>query len=97
MYDARINHRVGLRERHAVCCCSRLHRDTPTRSQGATEEKEGVVMDGYNEQKYCDKCKRYVRYLTALNQSYCIHCDGKVTVFSKKDMKSFHKSPLIHD
>ena len=44
-------------------------------------------MDFDHERKYCDQCKRYVRFLTSLNESYCVHCDGKVTVFSKKDMK----------
>lgn len=52
-------------------------------------------MEFDHEKKYCDRCKRYVRFLTSLNQSYCVHCDGKVTVFSKKDMKAFHQSPLV--
>ncbi len=54
-------------------------------------------MDFYDDRKYCDRCKRYVRYLTSMNQSYCINCDGKVTVFSKKDMKAFHKTPLLRE
>ena len=54
-------------------------------------------MDFYDDRKYCDRCKRYVRYLTSMNQSYCINCDGKVTVFSEKDMKAFHKTPLLRE
>jgi len=54
-------------------------------------------MESFDERKYCSRCRRYVRYLTSLNQSYCIHCDSKVVLFSKKDMRDFHKSPLMSD
>jgi len=51
-------------------------------------------MDFYGERKYCPRCRRYVRFLMSTNHSYCVHCDQKVQIFSKEDLKKFHKSPL---
>ena len=50
-------------------------------------------MNFYSEKKYCGRCKRYVRYLMSVESSYCVHCDGKVQLFSKSDLKKFHKAP----
>jgi anaerobic ribonucleoside-triphosphate reductase len=37
----------------------------------------------YDEQKWCEQCKTYVRFLMSVNFSYCVHCGGRVRLFSR--------------
>ena len=48
-------------------------------------------MDFYSELKWCNKCKKYVRYLMSIHQSYCIECGSPVTMFNKEDNEKFQK------
>ncbi|MFQ5507560.1 MAG: hypothetical protein ACE5F1_22585 [Planctomycetota bacterium] len=48
------------------------------------------IIDYYNEQKWCEKCHDYVRFLMSVDQSYCVNCGSPVRLFSKKDWESFH-------
>ena len=52
-------------------------------------------MNFYNEYKWCRKCNRYVHFLLAVEHSYCIHCDNRVLLFNKEDLKKFHLSPIL--
>ena len=50
----------------------------------------------YNEQKWCDHCQGYVRFLMSVNHSYCIECGGRVRLFSKDDRQSFQDTVQRH-
>lgn len=50
----------------------------------------------YNEQKWCDDCNRYVRFLMSVNHSYCIECGGRVRLFSGDDKQSFEDNVQRH-
>ncbi len=50
----------------------------------------------YNEQKYCDHCQSYVRFLMSVNHSYCIECGGRVRLFSREDKQSFQETVQRH-
>lgn len=45
--------------------------------------------DFYAETKWCPRCKDYVRYLMSVDYSYCVHCGGKVRLFSDEDTQRF--------
>jgi hypothetical protein len=49
---------------------------------------ETPTMDApefYNEQKWCEQCKRYVRFLMSVNHSFCVDCGSRVRLFSRDD------------
>jgi len=48
-------------------------------------------MDFYSEMKFCTRCKKYVRYLMSVHNSYCSECGEIVTLFSKEDGERFQK------
>jgi hypothetical protein len=50
----------------------------------------------YNEQKFCDHCQDYVRFLMSVNHSYCIECGGRVRLFSREDKQSFQETVQRH-
>jgi len=50
----------------------------------------------YNEQKWCDDCQRYVRFLMSVNHSYCIDCGGRVRLFSGDDKQTFQDHVQRH-
>lgn len=50
----------------------------------------------YEEFKYCPRCNEYVRYLMSPHASYCVHCGGRVHLFSKEDQKLFLRSLELH-
>lgn len=50
----------------------------------------------YTEQKWCEACKGYVRFLMSVNHSYCVDCGGKVTLFSKDDGSRFGETVQRH-
>jgi hypothetical protein len=58
-------------------------------------EGGGEMRIDYSETKYCPRCRRYVRYLMALHESYCVHCDTKVRLFSDEDMNKFKRTPVL--
>lgn len=43
----------------------------------------------YRETKWCEQCKDYVRFLMSVNHSYCVHCGGRVRLFSRDDGRQF--------
>ena len=55
-----------------------------------------MSTDYYNEKKYCDTCKDYVRYIMSVNQSYCTQCGGAVRLFNKKDTEEFTETVQRH-
>jgi len=44
---------------------------------------------GFEEEKYCPRCARYVRFLQSVRYSYCVHCDARVRIFSDRDLAAF--------
>jgi hypothetical protein len=50
----------------------------------------------YNEQKWCEGCKKYVRFLMSVNFSYCVDCGGRVRLFSRHDSKDFQDTVQRH-
>jgi len=48
--------------------------------------------DYYSENKWCNRCRAYVRYMMSLEHSYCVQCGGQVTLFSQEDKEKFQKS-----
>ena len=52
--------------------------------------------DFYGEQKWCDECKQYTRYLMSVNHSYCVTCGSKVRLFSREDSRRFSENVKRH-
>jgi len=50
----------------------------------------------YNEQKWCDHCNTYVRFMMSVNHSYCIECGGRVRLFNRNDSKNFQDTVQRH-
>jgi len=50
----------------------------------------------YSEQKWCDPCGGYVRFLMSVNHSYCIDCGGRVRLFSRDDSRDFQDTVQRH-
>lgn len=50
----------------------------------------------YNEQKWCDQCKQYVRFLMSVNHSYCVCCGGRVRLFNRDDSRHFQETVQRH-
>lgn len=50
----------------------------------------------YDEQKWCEQCGKYVRFLMSVNHSYCVHCGDRVRLFSKKDSVRFQDNVQRH-
>ncbi|HEB52043.1 MAG TPA: hypothetical protein ENI87_02185 [bacterium] len=50
----------------------------------------------YNEQKWCEHCQSYVRFLMSVNHSYCIECGGRVRLFSRSDKERFQDTVQRH-
>ena len=55
-----------------------------------------ISNEFYNEQKYCDHCQSYVRFLMSVNHSYCIECGGRVRLFNREDKQSFQETVQRH-
>ncbi|MCA8958069.1 MAG: hypothetical protein KDC87_18480 [Planctomycetes bacterium] len=47
------------------------------------------TQDYENDKKWCEKCKRYQRYLMSVDRSYCVDCGSEVRLFSKEDAVAF--------
>lgn len=50
----------------------------------------------YDEAKFCEHCKDYVRFLMSVNFSYCVNCGGRVRLFSREDSEHFHEGVQRH-
>ena len=65
-----------------------------------THGKQAIPMttrsEFYDEQKWCDQCKQYVRFMMSVNFSYCVHCGGRVRLFSRDDSKDFQDTVQRH-
>lgn len=58
--------------------------------------KQSNAAEFYNEQKWCDHCNGYVRFLMSINHSYCIECGGRVRLFNPNDSRDFHDTVQRH-
>ena len=54
------------------------------------------TCDYYDEQKYCEQCKSYVRFMMSVNYSYCVDCGGRVRLFSREDAQNFQDRVQRH-
>jgi hypothetical protein len=62
-------------------------------------EKDLTTNDGpefYREEKWCDACRGYVRFLMSINHSYCITCGGRVRLFNRNDSRNFQETVQRH-
>ena len=50
----------------------------------------------YTEQKWCDECGTYVRFLMSVNHSYCVDCGSKVRLFNRNDASGFQERVQRH-
>ncbi len=50
----------------------------------------------YDEHKWCERCEKYVRFLMSVNHSYCVHCGGRVRLFSRADSAQFQDDVQRH-
>ncbi len=50
----------------------------------------------YNESKWCDGCKGYVRFLMSVNHSFCVQCGGRVRLFNRDDSSRFTETVQRH-
>ncbi|MBX3463393.1 MAG: hypothetical protein KF830_09490 [Planctomycetes bacterium] len=50
----------------------------------------------YDEQKWCEHCQTYVRFLMSVNHSYCVHCGGRVRLFNHQDATRFQDHVQRH-
>ncbi len=54
------------------------------------------TCDYYDETKYCEHCKTYVRFMMSVNHSYCVDCGGRVRLFSRDDAERFQERVQRH-
>lgn len=50
----------------------------------------------YDEQKWCEHCREYVKFLMSVNHSYCVHCGNRVRLFSRNDSAQFQDHVQRH-
>ena len=50
----------------------------------------------YDERKWCEHCRTYVRFLMSVNHSFCVDCGGRVRLFNRTDSRSFHDTVQRH-
>jgi len=50
----------------------------------------------YNEKKFCEACKTYVRFLMSVNHSFCVQCGNKVRMFNRDDAQTFVETVQRH-
>lgn len=48
-----------------------------------------MSTDYYTDYRYCDSCRKYVRFLSAPRRGYCVHCSQPVKLFSDSDLETF--------
>jgi rRNA maturation endonuclease Nob1 len=61
----------------------------------ATSDRARTV-EFYAETKWCEACRRYVRFLMSIDHSYCIDCGGRVRLFSRADRARFGEAVQRH-
>jgi hypothetical protein len=50
----------------------------------------------YKEQKWCERCQHYVRFLMSVNQSYCVDCGSRVRLFNRDDARRMQDQVQRH-
>ena len=48
------------------------------------------------ETKWCDACQANVRFLMSVNHSFCVHCGGRVRIFSREESSRFAETVQRH-
>jgi hypothetical protein len=67
-----------------------------TNTHGKQTTRMTTNSEFYDEQKWCEQCKGYVRFLMSVNFSYCVHCGGRVRLFSRNDGQQFEDHVQRH-
>ena len=52
--------------------------------------------DFERELKWCDACKKSVRFLMSVNHSFCVHCGGRVRLFNREERTRFAETVQRH-
>lgn len=55
----------------------------------STDATKSRSSEFYDEQKWCEHCQGYVKFLMSVNHSYCVHCGNRVRLFSRNDSEQF--------
>jgi hypothetical protein len=55
-----------------------------------------TTSEFYTEQKWCDDCNSYVRFMMSINHSYCVNCGGRVRLFNSNDSATFQETVQRH-
>lgn len=71
----------------------------PTSGSGPDPRASNQTMgnqDFYNERKWCEHCKDYVRFMMSMDHSFCVQCGNKVRMFSQDDARRFTETVQRH-
>lgn len=66
-------------------CSSAVVKKTTDQPNDVTKTRS----EFYNEQKWCEHCKQYVKFLMSVNHSFCVDCGNRVRLFSRLDSEQF--------
>lgn len=82
----------------ALVCTWQARCSSPfvTNTHGKQTTRMTTNSEFYDEQKWCEQCKGYVRFLMSVNFSYCVHCGGRVRLFSRNDGQQFEDHVQRH-
>jgi len=69
-----------------ACCFLAFVKKPTNQSTDATKSRSSEF---YDEQKWCEHCQGYVKFLMSVNHSYCVHCGNRVRLFSRNDSEQF--------
>lgn len=83
---------TGIRHRLA----SRLLHVGVTNARRNLAVPQTANTEFYTESKWCESCKTYVPFLMSVNHSFCVHCGGKVRLFSRDDNSRFGETVQRH-
>ena len=68
----------------------------PTFVTNAPQNPTPGNSDFERELKWCDACKKSVRFLMSVNHSFCVHCGGRVRLFSREERTRFAETVQRH-
>ena len=74
----------------AVLFTITMHATTTTTTTRATDSTF------YRETKWCGACSAQVRYLASVDHSFCVHCGGKVRLFTNDDRSRVTEAAQRH-
>jgi len=74
----------------------RLLSKTVTDLRPSRQQPTMNAPEFYNEQKWCEQCQHYVRFLMSVNHSYCVDCGSRVRLFNRDDAQRMQDNVQRH-